>query len=78
MPCTAHIPAQQIAGTIARSDDARLPVGSAVGLRLADFEGISETSVTFQGTIYPILVLSHERHPNGDSDVTFALLPAGE
>ncbi|WP_272976093.1 hypothetical protein, partial [Deinococcus geothermalis] len=75
---TAHIPAQQLAGTITGSDDPRLPVGSAVGLRLADFEGISEPSVTFQGTIHPILVLSRDRHPNGGSDVTFALLPSGE
>ncbi|EYB66350.1 hypothetical protein DEIPH_ctg139orf0072 [Deinococcus phoenicis] len=78
MSCTAHLPAQQIAGPIIRSDDPRLPVGSSVGLRLADFGGVSEPSVTFQGTIHPILVLGQDRHPDGSSDVTFALLPAGE
>lgn len=73
---TVHVPAGRIAGEVTRSGDARLPVGTLVGLRLADFKGISEPSATVDGVIFPIVVLAQERQPGGSQDVTFALLEA--
>jgi hypothetical protein len=75
MPSTVHVPAGQLTGQVTHSDDSRLPLGTCVGLRLADFEGISEPSATFGGVIWPILVLAHDRLPDQSSEVTFKLLP---
>ncbi|GBF04805.1 hypothetical protein DAERI_020402 [Deinococcus aerius] len=73
---TVRVPPAQIVGQVTRSDDPRLPVGMSVGLRLADFEGISEPSVTVEGVTRPIVMLALDRLPDGSQDVTFELLEA--
>lgn len=73
---TVRVPPAQIVGQVTRSDDPRLPVGTSVGLRLADFEGISEPSVTVEGVICPIVMLALDRLPDGSQDVTFELVEA--
>lgn len=74
MSSTVHVPAGQISGLVIQSDDSRLPVGTQVGLRLADFEGISEPSAAVNGMILPIQVLAHDRAPDQSSTVTFVLV----
>ncbi|WP_264778655.1 hypothetical protein [Deinococcus aetherius] len=71
---TVRVLPDQITGPVVSSDDPRLPVGTPVGLRLADFEGISEPSATVGGVILPIVVLALDRLPDGSQDVTFELL----
>ncbi len=74
MSITVQVPAGQIQGEVATSNDPRLPVHTSVGLRLADPEGISEPSATFQGVIHPILVQGHQFTADGGQEVTFELL----
>lgn len=74
MPITVHVLESQIQGEVTASNDPRLPVHTAVGLRLADPEGISEPSAAFQGVIHPILVQGHQFTTDGGQEVTFELL----
>lgn len=75
MPITVHVDPGRILGPVTHSDDPRLPLGTPVGLRLADPEGISEPSATVNGVIRSILLISLTRRDDASSDVTFELLP---
>ncbi|CAM3567903.1 hypothetical protein DESA109040_16665 [Deinococcus saxicola] len=78
MSITVHVGPGRVLGPVTHSGDPRLPVGTPVGLRLADPEGISEPSATVDGVIHAILLISLTRHDDASSDVAFELLPRAQ
>lgn len=76
MSITVRLSPEHIQGEVTHSDDASVPLGTQVGLRLADFEGISEASATINGVIHPIVVGLQHQLADGSRTLTFELLDA--